>query len=61
MSAAPNELMDRYLSGTKLLLHIFAPIIQRDIIPRQNALWYTEDIRDSKRRRRLLERKWRNS
>ena len=53
--------MDRYLSGTKLLLDIHAPLIQRNIIPRQNAPWYTEDIRDSKRRHRLLERRWRKS
>ena len=58
MSGSPNELIERYLSGTKLLLDIHAPLIQRDIIPRQNAPWYTEDIHDSKR---LLERKWKNS
>ena len=34
-SGSPNELMDRYLSGTKLLLDIHAPLIQRDIIPTQ--------------------------
>ena len=27
----------------------------------QNVPWYTEDIRDSKRKRSLLKKKWRNS
>ena len=44
MSSSPNEFMDRYLSGTKLLLDIHAPLIQRNIIPRQNAPWYIEYI-----------------
>ena len=60
-NGSANELMDRYLSGIKILLEVHAPLIQRTITPRQNAPWYTEEIRNSKRKRRSLERKWRHS
>ena len=61
VSGSANELMDRYVSGIKILLEVHAPLIQRTITPRQNAPWYTEEIRNSKRKRRSLERKWRHS
>ena len=61
VNGSANELMDRYLSGIKILLEVHAPLIQRTITPRQNAPWYTEEIRNSKRKRRSLERKWRHS
>ena len=61
VSGSANELMDRYVSGIKILLEVHAPLIQRTITPRQNAPWYTEEIRNSKRKRRSLERRWRHS
>ena len=61
VSGSANELMDRYVSGIKILLEFHAPLIQRTITPRQNAPWYTEEIRNSKRKRRSLERRWRHS
>ena len=61
VNGSANELMDRYLSGIKILLEVHAPLIQRTITPRQNAPWYTEEIRNSKRKRRSLEKKWRHS
>ena len=56
-----NELMDRYLTGIKILMEVHAPLIQLTITPRQNAPWYTEEIRNSKRIRISLERKWRHN
>ena len=63
VNGSVNELMDRYLhvSVIEILLEVHAPLIQRRITPRQNAPWYSEEIRNSKRKRRSLERKWRHS
>ena len=38
-----------------------APIIHRGVTVRRHAPWYTESLRDAKRRRRRLERLWRHS
>ena len=43
VNGSANELMDRYLTGIKILLEVHAPLIQRTITPRQNAPWYTEE------------------
>ncbi len=43
------------------LLDQHAPIITREITPRPNAPWYTEDIRNEKHKRRKMERTWRTS
>ena len=56
-----NELVDRYSLGLIALLDKHAPIIQRVVSVRRHAPWYTESLRDTKRRRRRLERLWRHS
>ena len=38
-----------------------APIIHRVVTVRRHGPWYTESLRDAKRRRRRLERLWRHS
>ena len=51
-----DELTERYITGLTDLINIHAPLIQRTIIVRQQAPWYTEPLRDAKRLRRKLER-----
>ena len=56
-----NELVDRYNLGLRAVLDKHAPIIHRVVPVRRHAPWYTESLRDAKRRRRRLERLWRHS
>ena len=51
-----NELVDRYSIGLRAMLDKHAPIIHRVVTIRRHAPWYTESLRDVKRRRRRLER-----
>ena len=39
----------------------YAPLKTKTITLRPTALWYTEEIRSEKRKRRALERRWRSS
>ena len=55
-----NELVDRYILGLRALLDKHAPTIHRVVTVRTRASWYTESLRDAKRRRRRLERLWRH-
>ena len=54
-----NELVDRYNIGLRALLDKHVPIIYIVVTVRRHAQWYTESLRDAKRRR--LERLWRHS
>ena len=45
----------------RAVLDKHAPIINRVVTERRHAPWYTESLRDAKRRRRRLERLWRHS
>ena len=47
-----NKLVDRYNLGMRALLDKHAPIIHRVVTVRRHASWYTESLRDAKRRRR---------
>ena len=57
--------MARYIHVLSTVVDTHAPLLHRTITPRPNTPWYTEQIRESKRKRRsledLLERKWRRS
>ena len=60
-SGSTDELVKRYITGISALINTHAPLIHRTIIPRPNAPWYTETVRDAKHLRRTYERKWRRS
>ena len=53
--------MERYINVLSTVVDTHAPLLHRTITPRPNAPWYTEQLRESKRKRRSLERKWRRS
>ena len=55
-----NRLVDRYSIGPRALLDKHAPIIHRVVTVRRYAPWYTESLRDAKRRQIRLERLWRH-
>ena len=56
-----NEHVDRYNLGLRAMLDKHVPIIHCVVTVRRHAPWYTESLRDAKRRRRRLERLWRHS
>ena len=45
-----NELIDRYNLGMRVMMDKHAPIIHRVVTVRRHAPWYTESMRDAKRR-----------
>ena len=47
-----NVINDRYNLGMRALLDKHRPLIQRVVTVRRHAPWYTESLRDAKRRRR---------
>ena len=53
--------MERYIHVLSTVVDTHAPLLHCTITPRPNAPWYTEQLRESKRKRRSLERKWRRS
>ena len=57
-SGSSDELVERYITGISALINTQALLIHRTIIPRPNAPWYTETVRDAKHLRRTYERKW---
>ena len=56
-----EHVIETYKEGLSSLLDIHAPLVCRTITPRPHAAWYTETLRESKRLRRSLERKWRQT
>ncbi|XP_066016040.1 uncharacterized protein [Pocillopora verrucosa] len=56
-----GELVYEYNTTLKSLLDRHAPLKTKTITLRPTALWYTEEIRSEKRKRRALERRWRSS
>lgn len=56
-----EELTDRYTDSLSALLDKHAPVVKRYILPRPRTPWYTELLRDAKRLRRKLERKYRKT
>ena len=59
-----DETMDKqatdYVKVISNLIEIHAPSIQRTVIPRPHAAWYTEELREAKQLRRKLGKTWRN-
>ena len=56
-----DDLTTNYVDGLKMLVDAHAPLIQKTVVPRPNAAWFTEDVRRAKRLRRKHERTWRHS
>ena len=56
-----DDLTTNYVDGLKILVDAHAPLIQKTVVPRPNAAWFTEDVRRAKRLRRKHERTWRHS
>ena len=50
-----NELVDRYDLGMRTLLDKHVPIIYRVVMVSRHGPWYTQLLRDAKRRQRQLE------
>ena len=44
--------MERYIHVLSTVVDTHAPLLHRTITPRPNAPWYTEQLRESKRKRR---------
>lgn len=56
-----GELVYEYNTTLKLLLDRHAPLKTMTITLRPTALWYTEELRSEKKKRRALEPRWRSS
>ena len=56
-----GELAYEYNTTLKSLLDRHAPLKTKTITLRPTALWYTEELRSEKKKRRTLERRWRSS
>ena len=54
-----GELFYEYNITLKSLLDSHAPLKTKTITHRPAALWYTEELRSEKKKRRALERRWR--
>jgi hypothetical protein len=60
-SGTTDDLVDAYNSGIKVLIEKHAPLQRKIITLRPNAPWYTEELRESKHKRRKAERLWRRT
>jgi len=56
-----NDLVSICCSELSRILDTHAPLKKRRVVTRPAAPWYNDDIKDAKRLRRRLERKWRRS
>ena len=56
-----NDLVSRYCSELTRIMDIHAPLKKRHVVIRPAAPWYNDEIKDAKRLRRRLERRWRRS
>ena len=50
-----------YVNGLNMLINTHAHVMQTSLIPRPNAAWYNQDVRNAKQLRRKLERVWKVS
>ena len=55
-----GELVYEYNTTLKSLLDSHAPLKTKTFTLRPTALWYTEELRSEKKKRRALERRWRS-
>ena len=53
-----DSLTNGYNDALRSTLDDHAPIVEKDIILRPHAPWYTESLRKAKRERRQCERRW---
>ena len=60
-NGSANQLAMNYVNGFNMLYNTHAPVMQTTLIPRPNAVWYNQDVRNAKQLRRKLERVWRCS
>ena len=56
-----NDLCDQYDSELSKVVDVHAPLKTRLVTSRPSAPWYSEEIAAEKRKRRKLERPWRES
>ena len=56
-----SDLSTQYHKELSRLVEIHAPLKRRKVLLRPSAPWYTEEIALQKRKRRMLERKWRKN
>ena len=56
-----SSLLDEYENTLRNILDEYAPVKRRMITLRPSAPWYTDEIREEKKKRRRLERRWRSS
>ncbi len=54
-----EELTTNYISGITELIDAHAPLLQRTVLLRPHAPWYNEETLDAKKKRRILEKAWR--
>ena len=54
----PSELVQQYESVLCTLMDDHAPEKERSVVLRPHAPWYSSDLRESKQKKRRLERKW---
>jgi 23S rRNA G2069 N7-methylase RlmK/C1962 C5-methylase RlmI len=56
-----DDLLNQYNSVLTDTINKHVPLVERKITLRPMCPWYTEKLREEKRKRRKLERKWRKS
>ena len=56
-----NVLVDHYIVTCKSVLDCYAPYVSRSVAVRTQLPWFSEEIREARRVRRRLERKWRKN
>ena len=54
----PVQITHSYMSALKSLCDKHTPLLHRSVTVRSASPWYTEDLREEKRRRRHLESVW---
>ena len=59
--ATVDELVDEYNTTLLKLLNKHAPLLSREVTLRPHAPWYSEELREAKRKRRQYERKWKST
>jgi hypothetical protein len=60
-SSNVNDLMEDFDKASARVLNKHAPLTTRSRLVRSRPAWYTDELRDEKRKQRRLERKWRKS
>ena len=56
-----DALIANYSDSLKGIIDLQAPLLNRTIVLRLYAPWYSDELRDAKHKRRQLERRWRST